>query len=185
MDGSSIHLRSLILGGAIVGALAVAYRFLLRKEESKFSIPDQPKRFAQALQQSNTRVLNIRNGIYDPSHVRGKVILVTGGNRGLGLAISQELIFQGAIVFVTSRTPFELKGACGVITGVDVQSDVCGDVIVKGLKGKRVDVLINNAGYFYEPEETLETLNFKEEMKVTRFIESRLYHTYFILCYMD
>ena len=25
--------------------------------------------------------------------------------------------------------------------------------------------LINNAGYFYEPEETLETINFKEQIK--------------------
>jgi len=28
-----------------------------------------------------------------------------------------------------------------------------------------VDILINNAGYFYEPEETLKTMNFEEQMK--------------------
>lgn len=29
-----------------------------------------------------------------------------------------------------------------------------------------VDILINNAGYFYEPLETISTLNFEEEMKM-------------------
>ena len=29
-----------------------------------------------------------------------------------------------------------------------------------------LDVVINNAGYFYEPLETIETMNFEEELKM-------------------
>jgi hypothetical protein len=165
MNSSSVDIKSFILGGTIVGTLALGLRLIFRKEDNRYSIPNQPERFALAKQQQNTRVLNI-DGIYDPSYVRGKVVLVTGGNRGLGLAMSQELITRGALVYVTSRAPFVLKGAAGVFTGVDVQNDSCGEVVVKGLKGQHVDILINNAGYFYEPEETLASMNFKEEMKV-------------------
>lgn len=89
-----------------------------------------------------------------------------GGNRGLGLAISKELINQGALVYVTSRAPFKLAGAAGIIEGVNVQDNNCGDIVVKALNGKKVDILINNAGYFYEPVETITSMNFEEEMKM-------------------
>ncbi len=89
-----------------------------------------------------------------------------GGNRGLGLAIAKEFIAQGAIVFVTSRSSFKLAGAAGVIDNVDVQDDNCGALVVKGLKGRKVDILINNAGYFYEPVEKINTLQFSEEIKM-------------------
>jgi NADP-dependent 3-hydroxy acid dehydrogenase YdfG len=69
-------------------------------------------------------------------------------------------------VYVTSRAPFKLAGAAGVIEGVNVQDNNCGDVVVKALNGKKVDILINNAGYFYEPVEKITSLNFEEEMKM-------------------
>jgi NAD(P)-dependent dehydrogenase (short-subunit alcohol dehydrogenase family) len=49
---------------------------------------------------------------------------------------------------------------------VDVQDDKCGDKIVRGLKGRKVDILINNAGYFTEKEERLDALDFSEEKKM-------------------
>ena len=36
--------------------------------------------------------------MYDGSFLKGRVALVTGGNRGLGLAITEELVKQGAEV---------------------------------------------------------------------------------------
>lgn len=102
---------------------------------------------------------------YKPSQIKGKNVLITGGNRGIGLAISKELIAQGANVIITTRKKFALSGA-RVIDGVDVTDDNCGKRLVEGLKGTKIDVLINNAGYFYGPVEKLDSLNFKEELSM-------------------
>ena len=93
-------------------------------------------------------------------------MLVTGGNRGLGLAIVSELVTQGARVIVTTRAPTSIPGVEKVISGVDVTDNSCGDVLVKGLAGMKVDYLINNAGYFYGPVEKIDSLNFEEELKM-------------------
>ena len=82
------------------------------------------------------------------------------------MAISKELIERGAHVYVTSRAPFDVKGAAGVIHDINVQDNDCGGKLVKALNGRTVDVLINNAGYFYEPVEKIDSLNFEEEMKM-------------------
>ena len=46
---------------------------------------DQVKRFAQAKAEKNARYLDIAS-VFDGSYLRGKRVLVTGGNQGLGLA---------------------------------------------------------------------------------------------------
>jgi hypothetical protein len=53
----------------------------------KYSIADQQLRFATAQKKKNARVLDI-DSAYDPSSLRGKVALVTGGNRGVFLGCS-------------------------------------------------------------------------------------------------
>lgn len=167
MDFSNIHTKSFVLGGLAVGiAAAAAFAVCHAKcPAKKYSIPDQPLRFAQGKASNNTRMLDI-DSLYQPDFVRGKVVVVTGGNRGIGLAISKELIKQGARVYITTRSPFQLNGATGIIDGIDVQDDKCGDKLVKGLNGKRIDILINNAGYFYGPVEKIDSLNFEEEKKM-------------------
>jgi short-subunit dehydrogenase len=42
----------------------------------------------------------------------------------------------------------------------------CGKLLAEKLKGKHIDILINSAGYFYEPVEKIDSLNFEEEMKM-------------------
>jgi len=92
---------------------------------------------------------------------------VTGGNQGLGLAIVKELLAQGAeTVVVGRRSSDELDAlGCQVITGVDVTDDaaVSGKLVAE--VGEPVDYVINNAGYFWEQEETLANMNFDEQMK--------------------
>ena len=130
-----------------------------------YSMPDQPARFAQAKKEGNKRMLDV-DSFYDPSYVKGKTVVITGGNRGLGLSITNELVKQGAKVIVTSRTPATIPGVERVIDGIEVSDNKCGEILAAALKGTKVDILINNAGYFYEPVEKIDSLNFEEEMKM-------------------
>jgi len=87
----------------------------------------------------------------------GRVAVVTGGSRGIGLAIARALGAEGAKVAIASRTQRELDTARAVLEGDGVEvlaraTDVARYVEVKALvddvEGRwgRVDVLVNNAG---------------------------------------
>src|SRR4051812_21709725 len=99
-----------------------------------YSIPDQPKRFANGKQQNNQRMLDI-DSVYKPAYLKGKVVLVTGGNRGLGSAIVTELVKQGARVIITTRNPTTVPGVEKVVSGIDVTDNNCGVLLVKELSG--------------------------------------------------
>ena len=131
----------------------------------KYSLADQPARFAKDKAANNTRVLDI-DSVFEPAQLRGKAVLITGANRGLGLALAQEAAACGALVFATCRNTSEELAAvpnCTIIENVDVTSDDSMAVLTQALDGVTIDVLINNAGYFYGPVEKLDSLNFKEE----------------------
>jgi len=84
----------------------------------------------------------------------GKVALVTGGSTGIGLAIAQEFVAQGAHVFITGRREAELAKAKETIgrNVTAVQSDVAKledldklyDVVARE-KG-HLDIVVANAG---------------------------------------
>jgi NAD(P)-dependent dehydrogenase (short-subunit alcohol dehydrogenase family) len=90
----------------------------------------------------------------------GKVILITGGSRGIGLAIAQTLDREGAELILVARRRGPLALAASQIRGtrLSVTADVTKPDDVKRLmaevqkKVRRLDVLINNAGVFtYKP----------------------------------
>jgi len=141
----------------------------LAMSDARYTIPDQPARFAQAVAEKNVRVLDI-DAVFDPSSLKGLRVAVTGANRGIGLALSTELVAVGAqvVAIVRSSSPaLDALGVAEVITGVDAtDDDICGSGMCEQIKGGPIDVLINNAGYFYEPVETLDSLNFPEELKM-------------------
>jgi len=129
---------------------------------------DQVARFAAAKAENNARYLDIET-VYDGSYLKGKRVLVTGGNQGLGLAIVTELATQGAeVVVVGRRSSPELDALEGVqvITSVDVTdtASISGKMVDE-IGEKAFDIVINNAGYFWEPHETLDNMNFEEQLK--------------------
>ena len=132
-----------------------------------YSDPNQPRRFAKGQQDNNKRMLDI-DSVYNPAYLKGKTVLITGGNRGIGLALTKEVVSKGANVIITSRSPSPLVENMGVkvIVGIDVTDNKAGDQLANALKGQKIDILINNAGYFYEPVEKLDSLNFDEEIKM-------------------
>lgn len=105
--------------------------------------------------------------LYSPAWLKGKHVLVTGSNRGVGLAIVKELVLQGAKVIATCRSePPAVEGLFKVIQGIDVTKDSDMQKLILGLGDTKLDVLINNAGYFMTPIETIESCDFAEQMKM-------------------
>lgn len=126
-------------------------------------------RFNKAKEEGNTRYLDI-SSVYDPKTLSEKRVLLTGANRGLGLEIAKALKKANAVVLASVRKQGEeLKkvGCAHVYEGVDVTDEpalkTMSEKIVSDVGG--VDIVINNAGYFYEPQETLSTLNAEEDLK--------------------
>ena len=77
--------------------------------------------------------------------VRGAVVAVTGGARGIGLAIATRLHQEGAIVAIGDVDETEAIGAAHRLDVTDVQSfDGFLDVVEEELGP--IDVLVNNAG---------------------------------------
>ncbi len=92
-----------------------------------------------------------------PGSLAGKVALVTGGSRGIGLAIARALGQQGARVGIAARTAGELASARAQLTGQGIEAharatDVAREGDVKAWVDEvlaawgAVDVLVNNAG---------------------------------------
>lgn len=89
------------------------------------------------------------------AELEGKVALVTGGSRGIGLAIARELATGGASVAIVARDAERAAGAAADLPGeghrgfgVDVsRSDEVND-LVKRVEDQLggLDILVNNAG---------------------------------------
>jgi NAD(P)-dependent dehydrogenase (short-subunit alcohol dehydrogenase family) len=88
--------------------------------------------------------------------VAGKIVLVTGGSRGIGEAIAESFIEAGAKVYICSRSEpacaetaerLSRKGFCTAIPA-DLSTDEGRQKLVSELQDReeKLDVLINNAG---------------------------------------
>lgn len=96
-------------------------------------------------------------GVKQLLDLTGKVALVTGGSRGLGLQMAEALGEMGARVAVTARKPDELEQAAAHLSALGIEClTVAGDLsrpeavpaVVDRVVGAlgTVDVLVNNAG---------------------------------------
>jgi gluconate 5-dehydrogenase len=93
----------------------------------------------------------------DLQNLEGRVALVTGGSRGLGLQMAEVLGELGAAVVITARKKHELEDAAATLTKQSVKVEtVVNDLqdsgsvqpLVEGILERhgQIDVVINNAG---------------------------------------
>ncbi len=88
---------------------------------------------------------------------RDKVVLVTGGGRGLGAACVAAFHEAGAEVIAVARTSSQLAEVSAACPGIETwEADITQDAFFERVRGlARLDVLVNNAGY-NQPEPMLE-----------------------------
>ena len=110
--------------------------------------------------------------------LKGKVVLITGGSRGLGLVLAREFAAEGARIAITARDLNELTRARKELEsdGVEVFDAVCdvrSEMDVARLmqdvytRYGRIDVLVNNAGVIQVgPFESQTTSDFENAMAV-------------------
>jgi NAD(P)-dependent dehydrogenase (short-subunit alcohol dehydrogenase family) len=105
-----------------------------------------------------------------------KVVVITGGARGLGLVLARQLAEEGAKLAICSRTPDQLENAKAELelTGTRVFAQVCDVTDKKQLESflkqtaahfGQIDVLINNAGIIQAgPLEAMRLEDFENAM---------------------
>lgn len=88
-------------------------------------------------------------GLFD---LTGKVAVVTGSTRGLGYAIAQALIAQGATVIVSSENAADTAAAAQALGSTGIACDVADDAAIEALVDQTtqqfggIDILVSNAG---------------------------------------
>ena len=89
--------------------------------------------------------------------MRGKVVLITGGSSGIGLAAAERCADAGATVAIVARDPEKLEAARALIAGrggtvfayqCDIADYQACDSLARQVLAKHggVDILVNNAG---------------------------------------
>ena len=108
--------------------------------------------------------------------LRGRTVLITGGSRGLGLALAREMAAQGARLIICGRDPASLERAAASLANAGaevlaISADVTdpGSVaeLVEAVRQRygHVDVLVNNAGVIeVGPAQALSVADYEEAM---------------------
>jgi NAD(P)-dependent dehydrogenase (short-subunit alcohol dehydrogenase family) len=89
------------------------------------------------------------------STLAGKIAVISGGTTGIGLAIAQRFVAEGAYVYIFGRRPGQLDEAVALIgrNVTAIQADAANlddlDRVVATVKAEKgvVDIIVSNAGY--------------------------------------
>jgi short-subunit dehydrogenase len=126
--------------------------------------------------------------------LRGQVVLITGGSRGLGFALAQEFARQGARLIICGRQMESLEAARQQLStmGAEVMTISCDithqeqvqDMINLALaRFDRIDILVNNAGIMtVGPQQTMALSDYEEAMNAMFW--GTLYPTLAVLPHM-
>ncbi|MBL8719096.1 MAG: SDR family oxidoreductase [Myxococcales bacterium] len=96
-------------------------------------------------------------------------VLVTGGNRGIGLELCRQLAARGDQVVAVCRKPSTELSALGVRVeaGLDVTAPEAGFELHRRLAGQRLDVVIQNAGVLsHESLPTIDVAAIRRQLEV-------------------
>lgn len=139
-----------------------------------------PKRLLLA---AGLAAVGLRRTVAAPYDLTGKSVLITGGSRGLGLALAREVRRRGGHVTLMARTAADLDRAAGML-GSGVHT-VVGDVTTQADLDRAVteatrvhgglDVVISNAGIIQTgPLNDMTEEDFRRIMEVNAFAALRL-----------
>jgi len=85
----------------------------------------------------------------------GKIVLITGGNRGIGFAAARGFAAEGALVALVGRDSQQGEARARELNAVFIRADVrladnCQQAVSETLRRhKRLDILVNSAGVIY------------------------------------
>jgi NAD(P)-dependent dehydrogenase (short-subunit alcohol dehydrogenase family) len=85
----------------------------------------------------------------ESTQAQNPTILITGANRGIGLALSEIFSTNGFNVIATARKPGEaikLRKLGVQLEALDISSQDSVDALAAKLAGQSIDILVNNAG---------------------------------------
>lgn len=105
------------------------------------------------------------------------IVVITGANRGIGLELARHYAGAGRdVIGVCRQSSAELvEVAAEVIEGVDVTTDAGIEKLTAGLAGKRIGLLINNAGLLQD--EQLGSIDFdsiRAQMEINAYAPLRV-----------
>ena len=87
--------------------------------------------------------------------LKGKIVLITGGSRGIGKSIAELFVKEGDKIIITSKNESMLKKTSKELGDVfyvkgDIRNNSDVEKVIKKIIKKfgKIDVLINNAGVF-------------------------------------
>jgi len=93
-------------------------------------------------------------------------ILITGANRGIGLALTKQYLHSGDNVYAVCRStsPELLDSGAHIIPSVDVSEPQAVPTLVQAMHDKPIDILIHNAGVW--GKEMLGKINYDNLQRV-------------------